>query len=154
MTSLTKSVVMVLACLSGAADLPQEKSAEKPRVKLEFRLAETEPGEGLTEALEPDTNHKIYLHKTVELTNSDIDRAEPAKDSNGNPSVEISFTKDGSKKIAKLTGENMKKTLAVLVDGKVIMAPRINAQISDRAVISGYFTKEEVANLIKGLNGK
>ena len=154
MTSLAHSVVLLLACSVGTAPLPQDKPDEKPHVKIEFRLAETAPAEGLTEATEAGTKNKVYLHKTAELTNSDIDRAAPAKDANGNPVVELSFTKDGAKKMAKMTGDNINKSLAILVDGKVILAPRIKAQISERAIIDGRFTNEEAAKLIKRINDK
>jgi preprotein translocase subunit SecD len=154
MISFTQSVAMLLACLAGTGHLQQDKSAEKPRVKVEFRLAETAPAEGLIEATEAGSNKKVYLHKTAELTNSDIDGAKLGKNGDGKPVVELSFTKDGGKKMAKMTGENTGKSLAILIDGKVIMAPRINDPISDRAMIDGRFTNEEAAKLIERINAK
>ena len=53
-----------------------------------------------------------------------------------------------------MTGENTGKLLAILIDGKVIVAPRINARISNRAMIDGHFTNEEAAKLIKRINDK
>ena len=71
MTSLTQSAVMLLGCFAGTGLVPQDKPDQKPGVKLEFRLAEMAPAEGLTEATEAGTNKKVYLHKTaIELTNS------------------------------------------------------------------------------------
>ena len=154
MTSLTQSAVMLLACFANTADLPQDKPDEKPRVKLEFRLAETAPAEGLTEATEVGTNKKIYLHKTADLTNSDIASAKLGKNGDGKPAVEIAFTKEGGTKMAKMTGENTGKSLAILIDGNVIVAARINARISERAMIDGHFTNEEAAKLIKRINDK
>ena len=154
MTSLAQSVVMLLASLAGPGNLPPDKPDEKPRVKIEFRLAEAAPAEGLTEATEVGTNKKVYLHKTAGLTNSDIDRAKLGKDADGKPVVELSFTKDGGKKMAKMTGDHIGKSLAILIDGKVIMAPRINDPISDHAMIDGRFTNEEASKLIERINGK
>jgi preprotein translocase subunit SecD len=154
MTSLTQSAVMLLGLLTGTGFLPAENPDDKAKVKVEFRLAEAAPAEGLTEATEQGTNKKVYLHKIADLTNSDIERAKLGKDADGKPVVEISFTKDGGKKMAKLTGDHIGKSLAILIDGKVIMAPRINDPISGSAMIDGRFTNEEAANLIKRINEK
>jgi preprotein translocase subunit SecD len=54
----------------------------------------------------------------------------------------------------KLTEEHRDKPLAVLVDGKVISAPVVKSVISDKAEITGKFTKDEVEKLAKGIKGK
>jgi preprotein translocase subunit SecD len=66
----------------------------------------------------------------------------------------VSFTDEGAKKMAKLTRENPGKLLAILVDGKVVSAPRIVAETSQRARITGRFTMEEATRIQQALRGK
>ncbi|MBI3411093.1 MAG: hypothetical protein HY040_22390 [Planctomycetes bacterium] len=126
---------------------------EKPKVKVEFRRAETEPAKDLTEAVIPGSNKKIYLHKTTEITNADIAEARAAKD-NGKSAVEIVFTAEGAKKIADLSKAHTGKPLAILLNGKVLSAPTIRDPIGPRAMITGELTPADVDRIVKGVTGK
>ncbi len=64
------------------------------------------------------------------------------------PVVEFSFNSEGAKKFSDLTSKNIDKVLAIVLDNKVISAPRISAAItSGRGVIQGSFTVEEATDL-------
>jgi preprotein translocase subunit SecD len=102
----------------------------------------------------PGGTEKIYLHKAPDATNEDIAEVRAAEDSRKMPALEIVFTKEGAKKIAKLSEEHFDKPLAVLVDGKVVSAPVIKSKFSERALVTGKFTKEEVEKIVKGFTGK
>ena len=147
----------VLAFASLALVFPPLASArpdEKPKVKVEFRRAETKSAEGLTEAIVVGTRDKVYLHKTADATNADIAEARAVVDDNNKTFIEITFTKEGAKKMAALSEAQRDKPLAILVDGKVISAPIVRAKFSARAQITGKFTKEEVEKLVKAINAK
>lgn len=154
MTFLTRAALLLFACLAGVAQASADKPAEKPRVKVEFRRAETKPAEGLTEATIAGTKDKVYLPKMADATNDDIAEARSAEDGRAKPAVEIIFTKEGAKKMARLSEHHKDKPLAILVDEKVISAPVVKAKFSERALITGNFTKEEVDKLVKDINGK
>lgn len=58
--------------------------------------------------------------------------------------VSITFNKKGAKKFEQITGENVNKPLAIVLDGKVYSAPNINERIpGGRAQITGDFTMDE-----------
>ncbi len=64
------------------------------------------------------------------------------------PVVSIKLNAEGAKKFAKITTDNVGKNLAILLDGKVQSAPRINEPIPDgKAIIEGRFTVEEARDL-------
>jgi hypothetical protein len=130
------------------------KSAPQPGVKVDFRRAENQPGEGLIETPVSGTTQKVYLHASAGVTNADIAEARAALDSQQKPVVEITFTEEGAKKMAKLTAEHQNKPLAILVDGKVVCAPVLRATISQKAQITGNFTQEEVDRIVRGINGR
>lgn len=154
MTSFTRTVLLLISCLACVAQAATDKPADKPSAKVEFRRAETKPADGLTEATVAGSGDKVYLHKTVEVTTEDIAEARPVMDGGGNPAVEVVFTAEGGKKMLKLTEQHRDKPLAILVNGKVISAPIIKAKFGARAIITGKFSEEEVARLVKIINGK
>jgi preprotein translocase subunit SecD len=150
MFSAIRTVAVVLV---GVACATQLVAAEKPRVKVEIRRAERKPAEGLTEAVVTGTTDKVYLHKTVEAANEDIEAARVITDDQDRPALEIVFTKEGGKKMARVSGEHKDRPLAILVDGKVIAAPNVRARFSERALITGHFTKDEVEKIARGIKG-
>jgi SecD/SecF fusion protein len=64
------------------------------------------------------------------------------------PVVSIKLNAEGAKKFAQITTDNVGKVLAILLDGKVQSAPRINEPIPDgKAIIEGRFTVDEARDL-------
>ena len=129
-------------------------SLAQAAVKFEVRRAESKPAEGLTEAKVEGTDEKVYLHKEVELTNEDIASARAATDPSKANVVEVELTKEGQKKLSRLTKEHQGKPLAILVDGKVVAAPVVRGEITGDARITGDFTKEEAERIARGIKGK
>lgn len=64
------------------------------------------------------------------------------------PKVIVHFNNVGARRFSRLTGDNVGKRLAILLDGEVISAPVINEHIpGGRSSISGNFTTEEANEL-------
>lgn len=71
----------------------------------------------------------------------------------GKPEVGIEFDSEGAKIFAELTKKNIGKQIAIFLDGQVISAPTVQAEITDgKAVITGNFTLEECKKLVQRLN--
>jgi preprotein translocase subunit SecD len=154
MTRITATLFLAAMWLNSAVTAADDKPKDKPSVKVEFRRAEKEAAEGLTEATVEGSKDKVYLHKTVELTNDDVAEARATLLEKDGPAVELTLTKEGAMKMEKLTKDHLNKPLAILVDGKVIIAPVVKTVISERILITGHFTLEEVGKLAKGIKGK
>src|SRR5207244_8195044 len=54
---------------------------------------------------------------------------------------------EGGRKFGKVTSENIGRQLAIILDGRVQSAPRIESRIASDGRITGSFTQEEVQNL-------
>jgi preprotein translocase subunit SecD len=68
--------------------------------------------------------------------------------SDGRPVVSFRFNVQGGKKFGDLTKENTGKSLAIVLDEKVISAPRINEPIlGGSGIISGQFTVQQAQDL-------
>ena len=66
----------------------------------------------------------------------------------GQPVINFKFNNLGAKKFADVTKNNVGRVLAIVLDDKVITAPRINTPILTGAgIISGNFTKEEASQV-------
>ncbi len=90
----------------------------------------------------------IFLGKTV-MTGNDLSFAGPGVDQFGKPIINIEFTPEGTKKFTEVTRLNVGKPLAILLDGNVISAPRINGPIpGGKAQISGSFSIKEVQDMV------
>lgn len=117
--------------------LKVDQILDKPRVKkiipsdLEFAWATK------TEWLRGIEYQKLYLlKKKVEFSGKYLTDAEPRYDQFRKPEVNFKLTKRGGRKFALLTGANIKKPLAITLDGRVESAPIIQSKIRDQGVIT------------------
>ena len=98
---------------------------------------------------------EVYLvNKQSELTGETIMEADPRAGSQMDPSsigkFEVSFTlnDDGARVFSRVTGANIKKRLAVVLDRQVYLAPEIQVKIRDgRSRITGLNSMEEAQDL-------
>jgi preprotein translocase subunit SecD len=69
------------------------------------------------------------------------------------PVIEISFSAAGRKDFARVTGENLGRKLAIIINGRVWCAPTIRAAITGgKAEITGSFSEAEAKALATDLN--
>jgi preprotein translocase subunit SecD len=87
------------------------------------------------------------LKKRTSLTGSYITDAKVEISQYNAYSVGLSFDKKGSRIFENLTGANVGKHLAIVLDNNVYSAPVIKDKISGNAEISGNFTSEEANDL-------
>ncbi|HEX9902586.1 MAG TPA: protein translocase subunit SecD [Acidobacteriota bacterium] len=98
------------------------------------------------------TEGGYYLVSQVAgITGQDLSAVNLDRDERDNPAVGFELKPDGSKRFAQLTGENVGRQVAIILDNKVQSSPVVQSQIVDRGIISGGirgFTVEEVRDLI------
>lgn len=94
------------------------------------------------------------LKKEPELTGKYLEKADVTISSGaqsltqGQPEVSLKFNREGARIFARVTGANVGKRLAIVLDGKVASAPNIDERIPrGEAVIRGSFTMEEANDL-------
>lgn len=157
----------LLIQLPGVKDTQRAKDLIGKTALLEFKLLDethdvdaavkgtVPPGtEVLYEVREdPQTRRAIktpyLLMKRAILTGSYLTDAKVQIDSQYNePYVSIKFDKKGAQIFEKITEENVKKRLAIVLDQKVYSAPVIQEKISGgEARITGRFSSEEARDL-------
>ena len=69
------------------------------------------------------------------------------------PVVTMTMNDEGARKWARLTGDNIGRNIAIVLDGVVYSAPSVNSEITGgRSEISGHFTVDETTDLANVLN--
>jgi len=88
------------------------------------------------------------------LTGRDVAKAQLSFQQNTQePLVLSSFNNNGKEIFAKLTTDNVGKSIGIFLDGELISSPVVNEPIKDGdAQISGRFTITEAKELVKNLN--
>ena len=103
--------------------------------QLEFRILESVD----------ENNNPVF--GPVLMTGDKLVKAQAGYDPNGRIIVSMAFTTQGQTEFAKLTSENVGKQLAIVLDGEMKSAPRINSAIEGDAVIEGIDTLAEAQDI-------
>jgi len=99
--------------------------------------------------------YEVYLvFKRAELTGETITEADPRPGSQMDPSsigkfeVSLTLNDEGARIFSRVTGANIKKRLAIVLDKRIFLAPEIQVKIRDgRSRITGLNTMEEAQDL-------
>ena len=158
----------ILIQLPGIQDPARAKALIGKTALLEFKMLDDQTSVEQAQAGQlPETSELLYgretdkqtkaerkvpyvVQKRTLLTGAELTRAEVQADPNslGNWQVAIEFTAAGTRIFGELTEQNIGKRLAIILDGNVYSAPRINERIpSGRAVITGHFTVDDARDL-------
>ena len=158
----------ILVQLPGVTDVEKAKGIIQSTGMLELKIVEQGPAAtremlmpsgqvppgmdivpGVTGGLSGEPASTVYylVRKVAAVTGRDLRSARPTVDENNQPAVGFSLTPEGGRKFGKVTGENVGKQLAIILDGKVQSAPRLEERIQGDGRIHGNFTQEEVQNL-------
>ncbi|MCX6833132.1 MAG: protein translocase subunit SecD [candidate division Zixibacteria bacterium] len=98
---------------------------------------------------------ELYLLKSkVELSGRHLTDARPNYDQYHKPRVDFTFDREGGNIFGRVTGPNIGKPLAILLDGKVESAPNIKSKIRDQGVIDltgqqTYYDAKDLATVLR-----
>jgi preprotein translocase subunit SecD len=157
----------ILVQLPGVTDVARAKDIMGKTAQLEFRLVEAGPAPkdellkqyngtlpGEMEILPGsggsgvDAGTTYYVvRKIAPVTGQDLRSAKPGLDENNQPAVHFELKSAGAAKFGKLSGENIGRYLAIILDNKVVSAPKLEGRITDQGRISGGFTADSANDL-------
>ena len=156
--------------LPGVDDPARVKDIIKTTAQLQFRIVEGSPGaeaQGVLNSLPANVREEVDImpgtredelgraigveyyavRKSVPVSGRDLKTARVQKGRLGEPVINFSLTPEGSPKFGELTGANINRRLAIVLDNKVVSAPTINSRIDDDGVIEGRFTNQQASDL-------
>ena len=149
----------ILIQLPGIDDPERIKSLLGKTAKLTFQLVDTNsdpfevklsgrvpPGRKLLESYSNSDQHFV-VQRRVMVSGEMLTDARSSFDQNGRPSVSFSLTPEGGKRFGRVTANNIGRPFAIILDGKVVSAPVIQAQIFSSGQITGQFSVTETKDL-------
>jgi preprotein translocase subunit SecD len=159
----------ILVQLPGVTDVARAKDIIRDTAILELKLVEAGPAPSEQVLLQPFNGKAppemevvsgasdlatgqagtsyFLVRKVAAVTGNDLRSASVGLDENSQPAVMFSLKPDGARKFAQVTGQNIGRSLAIILDNRIQSYPRIDGRISDNGRISGGFTQQEAADL-------
>jgi preprotein translocase subunit SecD len=159
----------ILVQLPGVTDVARAKEIMGKTAQLEFKLVEAGPSSSKDDLLKqyngqlpgemevlqgsPERggadNTPLYyvVRKIAPVTGQDLRVAKPGLDENNQPAVHFELKSAGAQRFGKLSGDNIGRNLAIVLDNRVVSAPRLEGRITDQGRISGGFTTEMANDL-------
>lgn len=96
----------------------------------------------------PGKDNSDYLCEKILLTGESLTDANVETDTMGRPYIAFKLNPEGGKQFGIITGENIGRLLAIVLDDRVYSAPRIQSRIpGGSGIITGSFTDQEAADL-------
>jgi hypothetical protein len=120
------------------------------QVRFEIRLAEDHPIPGLQVAEVGNTGPLVYLHPEMLAGNDDVADAWVV-DANPGFDVGVQMRPEAADRMRQATRGHVGRPVAILIDGRVAMAPIVRSPIGDSAVITGHFTRDDADRIAHGL---
>lgn len=159
----------ILVQLPGVSEVARAKDIIQDTAILELKLVEAGPAPSREDLLQPykgqvpsdmevvtgasdmatgqaGTSY-FLVRKVAAVTGSDLRSASVGLDENNRPAVMFSLKPDGARKFGQVTGSNIGRALAIILDNRIQSYPRIDGRITDNGRISGGFTQQEAADL-------
>jgi preprotein translocase subunit SecD len=157
----------LLIQMPGVSDVAHAKEIIGKTAQLEFKLVEAGPGQkddllkqyngnlpgdleilpGSASASDQTGGAFFVVKKIATVTGKDLRVAKPGLDENNQPAVHFELKPTGAQNFGKLSGENIGRYLAIVLDNRVISAPRLEGRITDQGRISGGFSAETANDL-------
>jgi preprotein translocase subunit SecD len=160
----------ILVQLPGVTDVARAKEIIRSTALLELKIVDAGPAptrealldlrggvlppqmevvSGVTDFSAGTTPETVYylVRRVADVTGRDLRNARATLDEYNQPAVGFSLNADGARKFGRVTGENIGRQLAIILDGRVQSAPRIDSRITDEGRITGSFTQQEAADL-------
>ena len=143
-------LLLALVLLAGCSDNANKNES----LVFELRIAETQAKSGLQEMTLYQSGEKFYVGDSIFLSNKHI-RATDIVEWQSRPQIKVELTPEGTKIFFEFTSNHVGRSAAMLIDSKLISAPRINAPIpSGTLLIVGSFSHEEAVRFARGIAPK
>jgi preprotein translocase subunit SecD len=159
----------ILVQMPGVTDVNRAKQIIRATAMLEMKIIEGGPAESEQALIQqhggsipPDmeiipgvdnspgnAGRTVYylVKKIAPITGGDLRDARQGLDENNLPAVLFTMTRQGADKFGKLTGDNVGKPLAIILDHRIQSIANIQERIRENGRIAGNFTQQDVQDI-------
>lgn len=152
-STVRASLALLAALLAAACGAPPERT-EDARSTIEFRLVAGADDAAVARLPRRDGGEPVPVEEPRRF---EVAFARPDRDELGYPAVFFELTAADAERFRAFTAEHVGRELALVVDGRVIVAPRVHGPLPGAGVISAGaegFDEAEAAALAATLNGE
>ena len=155
----------ILVQLPGVSDVARAKEIIQSTALLELKLVEEGPAisrelllqtrngvvptdmevvDGTSTALTGGASETLYylVRRVPVVTGRDLRNARPSLDEYNQPAVSFTLNREAARRFGNVTGQNIGRSLGILLDGRVSSAPTIESRITDEGRITGLSQQE------------
>ncbi|MBI4584025.1 MAG: protein translocase subunit SecD [Planctomycetes bacterium] len=111
------------------------------------------PGGGRKLTHTPGRYTVLNFSDNYKVSGKYLSRAYETMDNIGRPAIGFEFSPFGANLFSDLTGGNIKRYLAIVLDGRLVQSPVINSRIAGRGIIEGDFNHKDVEGVVNILRG-
>ena len=115
--------------------------------RVDFRLAQTEKGDGLSEL--PFSDGSLWYAPEPVLTRADLRSVEPRKTAEGRPYVRFSFTPQGAQKLATVSQRLPNKLLVLSLDNSLQAVYEMDRPINSGVLDIGVSSEKQALDIAK-----
>jgi preprotein translocase subunit SecD len=151
----------ILVQLPGVSDVNRAKEVIYTTGRLELKLVErtaatkeelapggVEPsGMEVVSGTGPEGTTFYLVRRAAIVSGTDLRSARATIDENNQPAVGFTLKTEAGTRFAEATGNNIGRNLAIVLDGRIESAPRIDGRIATEGRIYGSFTQQEAQDL-------
>ncbi len=160
----------IVVQLPGVTDIPRAKEMIGKTALLELKIVEQGPAPDQASlltatggALPPDmeivpglsasvagapaTPSYYLVRRLAAVTGNDLRTARAAVDGFNQPAVSFTLNSEAGRRFGEITGANIGRQLAIILDSRVESAPVIEGRITTDGQITGTFSQQEVSDL-------
>ncbi len=137
------AIVFVLLALLSATAPPVAAAGFAP---IEIRLVAEAPGAGQPLAVE-GSDRTLAVEPEALLGPSDFASVGAVGWTEGKPGFNVALTPAGASKLERVTAGNVGRTLAIIVDGRILMTPKILDPVRAQGFLLTVNTESEARDL-------
>lgn len=125
----TATLALALAIVAAGCGAGLGSVTQPGTSKLELRLITANEAEGF-KVPTWDGKLTMVVEKRVPLNDRDVETVKLSKLPDGAPAIDLQFDQTAALTLEDVTGKNVGRRMALLVDGKIVIAPTIKERIT------------------------
>jgi len=143
-----RNLALLMICVCLGCGTPSDQSAACPAIEVSV-VADVQSDSTRPVTLNDGTT--IHLTRTPLVTSADITGAN-ASLTEGQYVLNVDVTDEGAKRVQVFSKQNVGRTMAFLVDGKVQRTPRIMDPITGKGFLIGVFEQADAERLATAIS--
>ena len=137
----------ILIQIAGLSNSTELKELIGKTAKLNFHIVSDDERDNIISMKSINDRYELNVIKKPAISGDLLTDANVSYEQN-KPIITFKFNGAGAKKFAEITKENIGKLMAIVLDDKIITAPRINGRIDGgNGMITGDFSTEEASKI-------